>query len=161
MQYPRAAHCPAHGLCWTLGLHGLLRRWAKGWRPCEDPWGKGSWHPLLASPRLKGTTGQHCGQYRVMLNFTQMSSKLDIGPPSILAACPSGKSVKILKASGQDCKYVCPAEALLAKKNNHVLFGIPAVSTAVIRVMPCTYCTAGPSMIGLTDRKSQPPRGSK
>ena len=106
---------------------------AKGWRPCEDPWGKGSWHPLLASLRLKGTTGQHCGQYRVMLNFTQMSSKLDIGPPSILAACPSGKSVKILKASGQDCKYVCPAEALLAKKNNHVLFGIPGVSTAMIR----------------------------
>ena len=161
MQYPRAAHCPAHGLCWTLGLHGLLRRWPRVGRPM----GQGELASFAGKPSTKGH--HRAALWSIQGDAEFYSKVLKVGPPD--------KSVKILKASEQDYKYVSPAEALLAKKNNHVLFGIPAVSTAVIRVMPCTYCIARvlgrtwqaacyitwPSTIGLTGRKSQPPRGSK
>ena len=68
---------------------------AKGWRPCEDPWGKGSWHPLLASPRLKGTTalwsiqgdaefysnvlkvGHWASQYPCCMPFWQVSQDIE------------------------------------------------------------------------------------
>ena len=47
---PRAAHCPAHGLCWTLGLHGLLRRWPRVGRPM----GQGELASFAGKPSTKG-----------------------------------------------------------------------------------------------------------
>ena len=94
--------------------------------------GQGELASFAGKPSTKGH--HRAALWSIQGDVEFYSKVLKVGPPD--------KSVKILKASEQDYKYVSTAEALLAKRSNHALFGIPGVSTAMIRgdALHILYC---------------------